>query len=165
MISKHLKAAGAAVSLLVASSPALAVSTGSQILGASPVALDAYTFTCPIGTFSARASVADTVFPFFNVPARMRVVLTKAAAFPTAAPQAEDALPALLGGEGLASSPRVIVFGGTGPYRAMFSKTAGGFDSYVGTITCNTIFGIPILPAVIPDLPPLGPLAIPQQNQ
>ncbi len=159
MKTKHLKAAGAAVSLLIASGPALAVSTGPETLGVSPVALDAFTFSCPLGTASARASVSDNL-TFFNLPARMRVILTKLAVVPPFAPQAEDVTPALAGGEGGNPSVTVAVFGGPGPYRAMFLKTAVGFESYVGSITCHNFFGFAISPATIPVLP-----AVPQQNQ
>ena len=162
MKTKHLKAAAAAVSLLIASGPAVAISTGPETLGPSPVALDAFTFSCPLGAASARANVVDTNFPFFNAPARMRVILTKLAPVPPVAPQAEDVVPAATGGEGnlLTPSLTVAVFGGAGPYRAMFLKTAAGFDSYVGNITCHDIFGVAINPAFIPVLP-----AVPQQNQ
>lgn len=46
---KHLKAAGAAISLLIASGPALATSTGPQTLGAFAEATDVFQFTCPAG--------------------------------------------------------------------------------------------------------------------
>ncbi len=156
MKTKYLKAAATAVSLLIAAGPALATSTGPETLGPSAVALDAFTFDCPVGTASARARVADTRLPFFNVPARMRVILTKLAFAPFAARQVADTLPVLFGGEGGAASATVAVFGGAGSYRAMFLKTAAGRDSYIGSITCHDAAGAifnPILPAA------------PQQNQ
>ncbi len=170
MKTKHLKAAGAAVSLLIASGPALATSTGPEFLGASPVTLDAFTFTCPAGTVSARARVSDqfllNLFPvppsFFNVPARMRVILTKAAPFPPAAAQVEDVNPAANGGEGLVPGPFgspsawATVFGGAGSYRAMFLKTDAGAERYAGDIECVLFGGGIFNPAL-----PLNP----QQNQ
>ena len=56
MNTKHLKAAGAAVSLLIASSPALATSTGPQTLLAFPEATDVFQFTCPPGRLMSNGS-------------------------------------------------------------------------------------------------------------
>jgi len=165
MKTKHLKAAGAAVSLLIASGPALATSTGLETLLAPATALDAFTFTCPAGTISARARVSDLfqfIFPlpsFVNV-ARMRVVLTKTASSPVTAAQVEDLNPVAGGGEGDRFSPATpsawaTVVGGAGSYRAMFLKTDAEPELYVGDIECVLLFGI-----ANPALP-----ANPQQNQ
>lgn len=151
MKTKHLKAAAAAVSLLIASGPALATNTGLEFLGASPEALDVFQFTCPAGTVSARATVADTL-NINNDNARMRVILEKVGQIPAA--QADDPT------EGGSSSRPAVRFGGRGTYRAMFLKTGSGADDYVGNITCRDIAGVAIDPANIPVLP-----ANPQQDQ
>ncbi len=165
MKTKHLKAAGAAVSLLIASSPALATPTFPETLGPPVTALDAFTFSCPTKplTVYARARVHDTAPPFaggiFNPQARMRVVLTKLASVPPFAPQVEDMVPAGTAGEApdlLSPSTWAIVVGGSGFYRAMFLKTADGPESYWGDIECILAGGV----IFNPFLPP-----VPQQNQ
>jgi|SRR5918999_6445313 hypothetical protein len=76
MKTKYLKAAGAAVSLLIASGPALATSTGPQTLGAFAEATDVFQFTCPAGTVTVKWIISDTTV-IVNVPARIRMGMTK----------------------------------------------------------------------------------------
>jgi hypothetical protein len=76
MKTKYLKAAGAAVSLLIASGPALATSTGPQTLGAFAEATDVFQFTCPAGTKNVRWGISDTTV-IKNVAARIRMAMTK----------------------------------------------------------------------------------------
>jgi hypothetical protein len=135
MTTKTLKSVYAAVSLLIgigSAAPALATSTGVEFLGAAPVATDIFTFACPAGTTFARANVAD-LFGIVNIPARMRVMLFKSPFGVTV----EDANPPAAGGEGGLASPTANRFGGPGVYHAMFYKTAGGADNYLGNLTCH----------------------------
>jgi hypothetical protein len=134
----------------------LATSTGLQTLGVSATATDVFTFTCPTGTISASANVTDIAahFPFFNVPARMRVMLVK----DHGAAQAEDVLPLANGGEDGPASGNAVLAKGPGLYHMMFFKTAPGTEAYIGNVVCNSIF----LP---PFNPVFAPLPQPSQNQ
>ena len=100
MKTKHLKAAGAAVSLLIASGPALATSTGPQTLLAFPEATDVFQFTCPAGTVNVKWIVSDTTV-IVNVPARIRMGMTNVGQIRFSV--AEDKSPSP-GGEGGLSS-------------------------------------------------------------
>jgi hypothetical protein len=150
MKTKYLKAAGAAVSLLIASGPALATSTGPQTLGAFAEATDVFQFTCPAGmnpTKNVRWIVSDTTV-ISNVPARIRMGMTKVGL--THFFVFED------GDEGGSSSLSGALAGGPGTYQAIIFKTAAGADSYEGNISCTLSDGKPFNP-VLP--------AVPQQNQ
>ena len=136
MNTKTLKGMGAAASLLIgigAASPALATLTGPQTLGAAPNSIDAWTFSCPVGTVSAVARVYDTV-AVFNAAAQMQVVLGEDG-FPTI--QWTDLIPFATGEGGLPSPYAVVPFDGAGlQYALAFKKTAGGVDSYIGEAYC-----------------------------
>jgi hypothetical protein len=157
MKTKHLKAAGAAVSLLIASSPTLATSTGPQTLGELATATDVFQFTCPAGTNPTkyvRWNVSDTTV-ISNVPARIRMGMTKVGL--THFFVVEDNLPGpTAGGEGGSFSNSGALAGGPGTYQAIIFKTAAGADSYEGFISCTLADGTPHNP-VLP--------AVPQQNQ
>ncbi|MGH8533261.1 MAG: hypothetical protein ACREV1_11205 [Gammaproteobacteria bacterium] len=152
MKTKHLKAAGAAVSLLIASGPALATSTGPQTLGAFAEATDVFQFTCPARTVMVRWNVSDTTV-IVNVPARIRMGMTKVGQIHFF--QREDNLPGP-SGEGGSFSTSGALAGGAGTYQAIIYKTDAGADSYEGHISCTRDDGV----AITPVLP-----AVPQQNQ
>lgn len=152
MKTKHLKAAGATVSLLIASSPVLATSTGPQTLGAFAEATDVFQFTCPAGTKNVRWGVSDTTV-ILNVPARIRMGMTKVGQISFFV-QEDKSPPG--GGEGGLSSNGGGLAGGAGVYQAIVYKTDIGADSYEGSISCTRFDGV----AINPVLP-----AVPQQNQ
>ena len=152
MKTKHLKAAGAAVSLLIASGPALATSTGPQTLLAFPEATDVFQFTCPAGTVNVKWIVSDTTV-IVNVPARIRMGMTNVGQIRFSV--AEDKSPSP-GGEGGLSSNNGTLAGGAGTYQAIVYKTDVGADSYESNISCTRSDGV----AMNPFLP-----AVPQQNQ
>jgi hypothetical protein len=157
MKTKYLKAAGAAVSLLIASSPVLATSTGPQTLGASATATDVFEFTCPAGTNptkNVRWNVSDTPV-ILNVPARIRMGMTKVGQIHFFV--VEDNLPGpTAGGEGGSFSNSGALAGGPGTYQMIIFKTDVGADSYEGLVSCTLADGQPFNP----PLP-----AVPQQNQ
>jgi hypothetical protein len=126
MKTKYLKAAGAAVSLLIASGPALATSTGPQTLGALETATDVFQFTCPVGTVNVKWIVSDTTV-ILNVPARIRMGMTKVGQIRFNV--VED------GDEGGLSSNNGTLAGGSGVYQAIVFKTAAGADSYEAELT------------------------------
>ncbi len=136
MKTKHRKAAAAAVSLLIVSSPALATSTGRQTLGQPRVAMDVFSFECPPGTPTVIAGVND-VPPVSNV-AHMRVTLVGNVGEVFVA-QGEDISP------GIGRNGPEAKLGGPGPdatgelleYVAIFHKTAGGKEDYIGEIVCS----------------------------
>lgn len=137
---RTLTPAYAAVFLLVglgSAFPALATGTGQRQLGDAANAFHAFKFTCPAGTISARAKVAD-ITPPPNARALMRVKLFKDG--DTA--NAEDVAPPP-SGEGSASSPspNAELAKGPGAYRAFFYKTAAEREDYIGTVDCKTFSG------------------------
>ena len=126
------------------SAPVLATSTGVQNLGAPATALDVYTFTCPVGTVSARARVHDLTV-INNIPASMRLALGFDGA-PTVT--VSDVNPAATGGEGGNPSAFAVVADGAGPYAMAVGKTAVGADAYMAEAVCVNgvgVFSNPVL--------------------
>lgn len=100
---KTLKHACIALSLgvgLGSAYPALATSTGLQVLRSAAASIDVFKFKCPAGTVAARFNVED-IDPPSNLEARMRAQLRK----DHRATFQEDVIPKETKGEGSAQSP------------------------------------------------------------
>lgn len=149
MDTKTLRGFGIAVALLIgliATSPALATSTGVQGLGAAVGAIDVWTFSCPAGVgVRARANVFD-VAPVNN-PAFMQVVLGKLAFLSSQTTDVASAA-GFVNGEGGGPSATAQVIGGSGLYAAAFKKTAVGGEGYVGNVICCNAAGACVNPAI-----------------
>ena len=140
MKTKHLEAAAAAVSLLIASGPAQATDTGAQTLGSPSTAMDVFEFTCSDKFRIAVANVTDTT-TLINV-AHMRVILEK-----VGQPVVLQAGTIGVTGEATTSED-VRLNGGAGTYRAMFVKTANLAESYTSNLMCSSLTGTPDNPTL-----------------
>lgn len=139
MDSKSLKEytiRGSLIVTMVSVFPALATSTGVQLLGKSETAGDAFTFTCPDGTISARANVEDLAPA--NPLAKMRAMLERR----FSAAQTTDVNPPGSAGENTSDSTstpsgNAVLSRGPGFYLASFFKTAKGEERYRGSVVCR----------------------------
>lgn len=134
--------AAALLSGLATTSPALATSTGIQMLGTAKNAIDVWTFTCPGSMGRPQANVSD-IAPDSPLT-YMQVVLGKAG---FGSSQATDVLP-IPSGEGGAASPTVLVVGGSGLYTVAFKKTGVGVEFYTGKVVCCNLNGDCINPTL-----------------
>lgn len=131
---KTLKHACIALSLVVglgSAYPALATSTGLQVLRSVAASIDVFIFKCPAGTVAARANVED-INPPSDLDARLKTQLRKG----HRAALQEDVFPTETKGEGSAQSPSpsryAVLSRRDGVYVVLFYTTVLGQTPVTG---------------------------------